>query len=184
MIRRTVRRAAATLAAGTVMAACTPAIVATPEALDPAAIPSGSIQPEGAPATGPIVELGSGRLIDRGWRYSTYPSEDGRCMQLELAGVTSTGCGDPLPAAGEVFGGIGHGEVGGVTAIEGVAAEEVATVWIVLESGLRVPAALLPLDEAELDGSAFLALIPAGESVTHVQAVALNGEVLDTIDLR
>ena len=184
---RATERAALTLAVALALAGCGLGAVETaaPDALDPGAIPTGPIEPQGGDATGPIVELGSGRLLGLGWRYSVYPSADGRCTQLETAEFASARCAASLLPEGAIFGDIGQGELpNGVRVIEGVAAEEVATVWVILESGLRVPAVLLPLDDAELDGAAFLAFIPADEVVTHLQAIRLNGEVLDTVDLR
>lgn len=178
------RSVSAALAGLLLLAGCgltDPVVVGTP---DPAAVPSGALEAHGEPATGDITELGSGRLIDRGWRYSIYPSAQGWCTQLELVEITQAGCGDVLPNAEEAIGRFGVGEIGdGLTAVEGVASEEVATVWVVMASSLRVPAVLMPLDEIGEDGAAFLALVPAGETPTHLQAVKLNGEVLETEEL-
>lgn len=180
-------RAAGALVA-LLLAGCSTATVETPVALDPAAIPSGPIEATGEEAAGPVVELGAGQIreIGRGWRYSVYPTADGWCTQLESAGTTSAGCG-PVPTTSEEepLAGVGRTELpdGGAFAIQGVASEEVATVWVVLDAGVRIPAALMSLEPAGLPGQAFLAIIPADRGVTHLQAVALNGEVLDTMEM-
>ncbi len=163
------------------LAGCSVFSVETP---DPAAIPTGSIEAEGVEATGPIIELGSGQALDTGWRYAIYPSDDGWCTQIETALVTSAGCGDPFPAEGEILGGVTSGaQLGnGVTAVEGMTVDEIATVWIVLEDGRRAPAQLMPLDEAGLEGQAFFLILSTDDVVTHVQAVALSGEILDTFE--
>lgn len=164
-----------------VSAACTLTPVETP---DPAAIPTGPL-PSPSDATGPVVELGSNVMEGRGWRYLIYPSGDGWCLMIETVGVSSAGCGDLLPAEGEVFGTWGTGTVlgGGVTAIDGIVSDDVATVWLILENGARAPAQMFPLDEAGLSGTAFLRLVPADVAVTHLQAVAMSGEILETIEL-
>jgi hypothetical protein len=171
------------LAAGVLVicAACTLTPVETP---DPAAIPTGPL-PSPSDATGPVVELGSNVMEGRGWRYLIYPTGEDWCLMIETVGVSSAGCGDVLPAEGEVFGTWGSGTElgGGVTAIDGIVSDDVATVWLVLENGARAPAQMLPLDEAGLNGTAFLRLVPGDVVVTHLQAVAMSGEILETIEL-
>jgi hypothetical protein len=172
------RRAAALLLV-VVAAGCT---VAPAESIDPAAVPSASLVARGEePATSAIVELGSGTTQGIGWRYSIYESASGWCRQLETASATSVGCGDPLPAEGAAFGGIGSSDGGPV---EGIVSEDVATVWLVDgRSNLRVPAQMLTLEEAGLPGSAFIGFAPADLQVSHLQAVALSGEILETYEL-
>lgn len=157
------------------------------ETPNPAAIPSGSLAPQGSDATGPIVELGSGSDQGRGWRYSIYPSGDAWCTQLELSGVASSGCGDLLPSGDAAFGSVGtlREEDGGrVEAIEGIASAETVTVWMVEnESQRRFPARTISLDPAGLEGVAFVGIPPAELNVTHVLAVAMSGEVLETYEL-
>jgi hypothetical protein len=172
------RRAAALLLV-MVVAGCTDAPAVS---VDPAAVPSASLVARGEePATGPIVELGSGTTQGIGWRYSIYESASGWCRQLETASATSVGCGDPLPAEGAAFGGIGSSDGGPV---EGIVSEDVATVWLVDgRSNLRVPAQMLTLEEAGLPGSAFIGFAPADLQVSHLQAVALSGEILETYEL-
>jgi hypothetical protein len=70
-----------------------------------------------------------------------------------------------------------------VTAIEGIVTDDVATVWLTLAGGARAPALLMSLEEADLAGQAFLRLVPPDVVVTHLQAVALSGEILETIEL-
>ncbi len=161
-------------------AACTPTAVVTP---DPAAIPTGPINP--SDASGPVVILGSNVMEGRGWRYVIYPSGDAWCLMLETVIVSAAECGDLVPAEEEVFGTWSSDtEIGdGVTAIHGIVGDEVATVWLILENGARAPAQMFPLDEAGLSGTAFLRLVPADVVVTHLQAVAMSGEILETIEL-
>jgi hypothetical protein len=155
------------------------------ETPDPAAIPSGSLEAQGAEATGPIIELGTGVSEGTGWRFAIYESDDGWCTQVETVIVAETGCGDILPAEGETFGSYAVGEElsNGVTAVQGIVTDEVATVWILLADGRRAPAEPFALADAGLTGKAFLRIIPADLVVTHLQAVAMSGEILDTVEL-
>ena len=166
-----------------ILAGCGIASVDTP---DPAAIPSGPLVPLASNATGPVVELGSGQAQGRGWRYSIYPSRDGWCTQLELGGTASTGCGDLLPSGDAAFGSVGafRDEAGRAEAIEGIASPETFTVWLIEnESQRRFPATLMPLEPAGIDGVAFVGIPPAELDVTHLQALARSGEVLETYEL-
>ncbi|HET9416044.1 MAG TPA: hypothetical protein VFP30_00750 [Candidatus Limnocylindria bacterium] len=164
---------------GLVLIGCT---VTPAPSVDPAAVPSSSLVARGEePATGPIVELGSGTTQGIGWRYSIYESVSGWCRQLETASATHVGCGDPLPADGAAFGGIGSSDGGPV---EGLVSEDVATVWLVDgRSNFRVPAEMLPLEDAGLPGSGFIGFAPEDLQVSHLQAVALSGEILETYEL-
>ena len=167
---------AAMAAAVVVLAGCQIAQVETP---DPAAVPSGSLEPEGAEAIGPLVELGSGSTAGIGWRLATFESNDGWCVQLETQSVTETGCGQVPAEEGRAFGIVSHsGPV-----VHGVASEETATVFLVIDSLGRVPATLMALDDAGLEGNAFVGIAPADANVTHVMAVKLNGEILETYEL-
>jgi hypothetical protein len=158
---------------------CTVAPVAS---LDPAAVPSGSLAARGEqPATGPVVELGSGSTLGVGWRYSIYESATGWCRQLETGSAARVGCGDPLPSGEAAFGGIGSADGGPV---EGIVTEDIATVWLVDgRSNARVPAIMLSLENAGLPGSAFVGFAPEELRVSHLQAVASNGEILETYEL-
>jgi hypothetical protein len=158
------------------LAGCQIAQVETP---DPAAIPSGSLEAEGPAPIGDIVELGSGSTVGIGWRAAIFESDDGWCLQLEMQAVTETGCGRLPPEEGAAFGLISHsGPI-----VHGVASEETATVFLIIDSLGRVPATLMPLDDAGLEGHAFVGIAPADANVTHVMAVKLNGEILQTYEL-
>jgi hypothetical protein len=163
-----------------VLGGCAVTSVETP---DPAAVPSGTLRPHGSEPTGDIVELGQGVALDHGWRYSIYPSDDGWCTQLELSGVSSAGCGDPLPAGGDVFGGIGFGEAAGIQTVEGMVTADTATVWLIGEDNMRAPATLMSLEPAGLEHLAFVGFAPPDIVLTHLMAVARNGDVLDTIEV-
>jgi hypothetical protein len=163
-------------AAVLVLAGCQIVEVETP---DPASIPAGSIQPQGAAPTGPVLELGSGVSSGIGWRYSVYPSDDGWCTQLETVSATTTGCGDLLPEEGRAFGGVSHGG----PMVDGIVTEETATVFLILNGVGRTPATLMSLEDAGLEGQAFVGIAAADANVTHVQAVKFNGDVLETYEL-
>lgn len=161
---------------------CTIASVETP---DPAAVPSG---PLGVPpdATGPAVELGSGQAEGLGWRLAIAPSGNDWCTELEVAGTALGGCGDLLPQGDAAFGSVGSTDMGpnGTQVVEGIAAERVVTVWLVEnDTQRRFPATLMPLDPAGVDGVAFVGFVPADMEVTHLLAVAMSGEILDTYEL-
>jgi hypothetical protein len=159
--------------------------LASSETPDPAAIPDGPLEAQAAEATGPIVELGSNVMEGRGWRYAIYPSDDGWCVQLETTSVTAGECGDLLPAEGDVFGAVRSDTDlgGGITSIDGIVSDAVTTVWLILEGGGRAPAQMLSLEDAELGGLAFVRLVPQDVVVTHLQAVALSGEILETVEV-
>jgi hypothetical protein len=175
-------RARFNLLAGAVvlLAACQTTPVEELPTPDPAVIPSGSPQAHGPTATGPIVELGSGVTSGLGWRYLAYPSDDGWCAQLETAAVTETDCSGVEPAEGSAFGSVSrNGRV-----IHGIATPDATTVWLVVNNTPTVPALLMPLDDAGLEGGvAFVGIVPTGTEVTHVMAVRFNGEVLGTHEL-
>lgn len=177
------RRGVAALALA--LAALTGCGVAQVETPDPAAVPDGPLEAHGAEATGPVVELGSGVSAGLGWRYAIYPSDDGWCTQLEMVDRTVSVCGDLLPTGEDAVGSVSQGDplAGGVTAIEGIVTAETATVWLLVQDGRRMPATLMPLEGAGLDGGAFLAFLPPDVTLTYLLAVALNGEVLDTYEL-
>lgn len=175
------RSRAALLAAATLLlVACQPAEVEETPTPDPAAIPSGSPEAQGAIATGPIVELGSGVMSGLGWRYVAYPSDTGWCTQLETAGAVESACGVGAPEEGSAFGFVGeHGRV-----IHGIATADATTVWLVVNNTPTVPAVLMSLSDAGVAGGvAFVGVAPTGAEVSHVMAVRLNGEVLGTLEL-
>ena len=168
-----------------VIAGCT--VTSVIEEPDPAAIPTGEPVPVGAEATGPITVLGSGQAFELGWRYLIYESMDGWCTELQMAEVNSTSCGpDLLPPDGEHIGSAGALQPleSGVTPVAGIASDEIFTVSVVDEADVRrQPAVLMPLDEAGLEGQAFLAFMPPDMTPTHIQALARSGEVLQTYEL-
>lgn len=177
---RTIAVGATLLAAG---AACRVTEVGTP---DPAAILSGEPVAIGGEATGPVTELGSGQAFDLGWRYVIYESAEGWCTELQMVEVSSTGCGaDLLPPEGEHIGAAGAQNPleSGVTPVDGVVSNEIVTVWIIDQQRGRIPATLMPLEEAGLTGQAFLGFMPAEGTPTHIQALALSGEILETHEL-
>ena len=162
--------------AALVLAGCQIVQVETP---DPAAVPSGSLGAAGPAAIGPIVELGSGSNAGVGWRAAIFESDDGWCLQLETQAVTETGCGPVPPGEREALSAVSQNG----TIVHGLASEETATVFLIIDSLGRVPATLMALDDAGLEGQAFVGIAPADANVTHVMAVKLNGEILETFEL-
>ena len=174
------RRVAVALAL-VAIAGCTPVVVETP---DPAAIPDGPLEAQGADATGPVVELGTGVSEGLGWRYSIYPSGDEWCTQLETAGVVVSGCGAIQPEGDDAFGSVSHGEPApGVFPIDGIVTAEIFTVSLIADDGRRLPATLMPLEPAGLEGKGFVAFVPPDTTITHLQALAMSGEILQTYEL-
>jgi hypothetical protein len=165
------------------LAACTMTRV---QETSPAASPSDEAVALGGEATGPVTLLGSGGASELGWRYVIYESADGWCTELQMAERTSTSCGPDLePAEGDVIGSVGALEPleSGITPVEGVVTDDIVTVWIVDEVRGRVRAPLMPLDDAGLEGQAFLGFTPPGWTPTHIQALAMSGEILQTYEL-
>ena len=165
------------------LAACT---VTRVEETDPAAVPSGEPVALGGEPTGPVTLLGSGGPSELGWRYIIYESADGWCTELQMAERTSTSCGpDLLPANGDSIGSAGALDPleSGITPVEGVVTNDIVTVWIVDEERGRVRAPLMPLDDAGLEGQAFLGFTPPDWTPTHILALAMSGEILQTYEL-
>ncbi|CAN5823785.1 hypothetical protein BH20CHL8_BH20CHL8_00990 [soil metagenome] len=154
----------------------------------PGASPSSDpfLEPRETDATGPLVDLGAGESFETGWRYAIYPREAGWCTQLEVTGAVTSRCEDLLPSGDETFGSIGRetSDITGATVFDGVVTEDVATVWLVFGPTARIPATLMALEGAGPDGQAFVGVVPASQTLTHMQALALNGQVLETLDLR
>jgi hypothetical protein len=166
------------------LGACTP--VSVVESPDPATIPSGDPVGQGSDPTGPITVLASDRVEGIGWRLLIYESADGECLQFETVRLAQAGCGEMLPQEDRVFGSVSSGgiEETGLSPIYGTVTPDVATVWLVGEDdGTRVPALLAPLDEAGLEGQAFIGFVPQGATVTHLQAVRMSGEIVETYEL-
>ncbi len=144
------------------------------------------LEPQGEEATGALVEVGSGDAFETPWRYGIYPTEPGWCTQIEVTGTVASQCVDVLPTGDAAFGAIGQStsEEAGTEAVDGVVIGEIATVWLVFETGARLPATLMSLDQAGLEEKAFVGVVPPDETLTHLQALALSGEILETVDLR
>jgi len=165
------------------LAACT---VTRVEETNPAAIPSGTPTALGAEPTGPVTLLGSGETFGLGWRYVIYEAEDGWCTELQMNERTSTSCAPDLePEAGDSIGSAGALDPleSGITPVEGVVTDDIVTVWIIDEQLGRIPATLMPLDDAGLEGQAFIGFMPADGTPTHIQALAMSGEILQTYEL-
>jgi hypothetical protein len=163
------------------------AIVSVAGQPDAGQIPSGPLQAMGGDADGPVTEVGSGRTLGVGWRYAIYDSADGTCTQLELANMTSAGCatGRLIPQD-SVFGSVGSGGGGGgpgvasetPTPVDGIVTSRAGAVWIVTNSGARLPATLMSLEAGGHDATAFVGFVPAGETAVRVIATDSDGEVL------
>jgi hypothetical protein len=179
---RVIHRGAVVLAA-TVLAACTAVTVETP---DPGAIPSGEPVAKGGSApTGPIAVLDSDQVAGIGWRFLIYESAEGQCLQFETNDLAQTGCGDLLPGEDSAFGSVSSGDSdAGLRPIHGLVSADIATVFLVdSETQERVPAKLLPLDEAGLEGQAFIGFQPDGLTITHLLALRRSGEIVETYEL-
>jgi hypothetical protein len=151
--------------------------------LEPAAIPDGPLEALGAEASGPVIELGSGRTLGVGWRYSIYQSGEGWCTQLERASASSSSCGDlaPLDTA---FGGVGFsGPSDGPAPVEGIVSNEVAEVWLEDSTGERFETTVMSLAAAGLDRKAFVGFGPENVPLVSVTALNADGDVLETFDL-
>jgi hypothetical protein len=175
------RSRATLLAVATVLlAGCQAPPVEETATPDPAAIPSGSPRAIGATATGPIAELGSGVMAGLGWRLLAYPTDTGWCTQLETAASTLTDCTGVVTDGESAFGSVSRdGRV-----VRGIVTPDATTVWLVVNDTPTVPAVLMPLSDAGLEGDvAFVGIAPTGAEVTHVMAVKFNGEVLGTHEL-
>jgi hypothetical protein len=154
------------------------------EELDPAEVPDGPLEDMGFEATGQITELGRGRTLGIGWRYAIFEIADGWCTQLEMASLSSTGCGDLPPDEGTAFGSVGSGGPSdGLSPVEGLVSSNVSEVWITTSSGQRIETILMPLAEAGLDGKAFLGFAPPGVTPATLVAIGSDGEELETFDL-
>lgn len=182
------RRSIASLLLGASLLLASCSIVRVEGRPDPAEIPAGPLEALGPAAVGPVVELGSGRTAGVGWRSSAYESDAGTCTQLELAATTSTTCGD-------IGGWFRDGPIGSVgrggpdpsgdlaMAVEGVVTSEVVQVWIVTDTGRRIPTSLLSMAAAGHDAQAFVGFVPAGVTATSVVATDDGGKALGTSEL-
>lgn len=146
--------------------------------------------PEASATPSPSASLtgvGDGMVLESEWRYAVGDAHGGWCTRLDVAETSSSRCGDLLPSDDRAFGELGHGPDAYTDAqvVEGFVTDDVATVWLIGQRGqYRIPAVLMPLDEVGLeDVQAYVGFASADVTLTHVQALALNGEVLETIEL-
>ena len=165
------------------LAACT---VTRVEETDPAAVPSGEPVAQGGEPTGPVTLLGSGGPSELGWRYIIYESADGWCTELQMAERTSTSCGpDLLPADGDSIGSAGALDPleSGITPVEGVVTNDIVTVWIVDEERGPSPGPAHAARRRRPGGPGLPRLHAAGRTPTHILALAMSGEILQTYEL-
>ena len=55
--------------------------------------------------------------------------------------------------------------------------------WIVTDSGARLPTTLMSLEVADHDAKAFVGFLPAGQIAARVVATDADGEVLGAFEL-
>jgi hypothetical protein len=153
------------------------------------AAPAGSTPPPdgSVTATPELTEVGDGTVLESDWRYSVGEEDGSWCARLDVAEASSSRCGDLLPVDGRAFGelGRGPGEYTEAQVVEGFVSADTVTVWLIGDRGqYRIPAVLMPLDDAGLeDVQAYVGFALADVTLTHLQAVALNGDVLETVEL-
>ena len=132
---------------------------------------------------GPKIEIGRGESLGIAWRYVVYQSDVGPCTEVQLgSGGSNSSCGGAPPNPGQAGSsialmGIGTGTASPTT-IEGFATDEVEEVWIELADGDRVPATLMALAPAGMDGQVWLAYVPEGRLLQQVVAIGPDGDVL------
>lgn len=140
-----------------------------------------------AEATPELVEVGAASVLESEWSYAVGAQDDGVCTRLEVAGTASTRCGDLLPPEDAALGEVGRGpaEYEEAHVVEGFVTDEALTVWLVGDGGqYRIPAVMMPLDDVGIEGAqAYVGFARADVTLTHLQAVALNGDVLQTHEL-
>lgn len=130
-----------------------------------------------------FTQVGDGSVLDSTWAYGVRTEGDEWCTRLEVGDASESRCGDLLPADDDAFGQLSFAEFGDAQTIEGFVTDEAATVWL-LGDGYRNPAVLVPLDEVGVDGvQGFVGFAAADVTLTHVMAVKLNGDVLQTVEL-
>lgn len=149
---------------------------------DPEATPTPSPSPAAE-----LTQVGSGPVLDSEWSYAVGAEGDQVCTRLEVADATSTRCGELLPGGDAFVGELGYGPNAYDEAhvVEGFIRDDVVTVWLIGAGGqYRIPAVVMSVDDAGIeDGRAFVGFGRADVELTHLQAVAVNGDVLQTIEL-
>ena len=152
----------------------------------------GDDAPDGSPMASPtpavsFTQVGDGSVLESEWSYGVGMDGDAWCTRLQVAGTASSRCGDLLPADGQTFGELGHGpdEYTDAQVIEGFVGADAVTVWFIGDRGqYRIPAVLMPLDEVGLaDVHAYVGFALADVTLTHLQAIARNGDILQTVQL-
>lgn len=140
-----------------------------------------------AEPTPELVEVGAGSVLESEWSYAVGTQDDGTCTRLAVSGTTSTRCGDLLPPPDVAFGEVGRGpaEYDDAHVVDGFVTDEALTVWLIGDGGqYRIPAVMMPLDGVGIEGAqAYVGFARADVTLTHLQAVALNGDVLQTVEL-
>ncbi len=130
-------------------------------------------------AVGPVLQLGRGASLGVEWRYSLYESTMGLCTRVEMQGAmgTSESCGVTIgdEAAGPIsVMSVGTG-TGVPSQVEGYATDVVREVWIDTDAG-PVPATVMSLEPASMDGQLFFALVPGDRHIRDAVAVDASGE--------
>jgi hypothetical protein len=161
-----------------VMTGCWTTSIGSP---DIGAIPTGPVQAGGPQARGPITVVGTGRSEGTGWRYSTYESAGGMCVQLEVANLASTGCGDLLPIETSAFGSVSLNDVATPARnVEGIVSGDVATLYLEQTNGQRLPIDLMSLAAAGYEEQAFVLFLPDSASPDQLVAEDADGTRLGT----
>ena len=131
-------------------------------------------------AIGPIIEIGRGESLGVEWRYSIYQSTMGLCTRIEID-VSGSGesCGGSIGQSGPEpisVTSVGTG-TGTPSQVEGYVAEDVAEVWIETDAG-PVQATVMSLEPVDMEGGAFVALVPGNRRMGDAVAVDADGAEL------
>ncbi len=136
------------------------------------------VPPEAQPPqpVGPVIEIGRGESSGVAWRYSFYESDMGACTRLETAHAgLGESCGGSVGPGIEAMSLASVGtSTGAPSVVEGFASDDVAAVWIETDAG-RVPATLMSLAPAGLEGQAFVAFVPEARRMQEVVAADADG---------
>ena len=137
------------------------------------------VPPEAQPPQpiGPVIEVGRGEAAGVAWRYSFYESDMGACTRLETAEAgLGESCGGTVGPGIEAMSlaSVGTG-TGAPSVVEGFASDDVSAVWVETDAG-RVPATLMSLAPAGLDGQAFVAFVPESSRMRDVVAADADGQ--------
>ena len=169
---------------GALVAGCSvsPAGVAI-EGLDarPLSIPAQQVH---ADARGPIIRFAQGTAEGVAFEMSAYDTASERCVALVLAGAGSAGCipHGELPDDDVLTRLAGGGTSQSVNPDAGLAAPEVAAVWVELGDGRRVDGHVADLRPA-IDTSVYFFFLASSADARSIVATDDDGEVLNRIDL-